>query len=495
MKEPHSCTIHLDTNSRDFWDLAQNWIQSCLTHVACNGSYPPRDGEGSRFVPSRLLSIGSKPSRTARLIDKTDLPVYESVKYTALSHCWGGQISQQLLTINITSLKRSIVVKDLPRNFQDAILITQKLGYHYLWIDSLCIIQDCQVDWMREAASMGRIYANAQCTISATAASDSTGGCFFARKGFSDDNVCILRKQRDFLLVAEPSHTQGDPGGDTYDDQVAVVLEQQNTVLDELFSKYVTESPLAGRGWAFQERLLSRRILHFCDGSVLFECNTLRASDHHQRGVRYAQSAHLLPNGTLRHKELAKIAREQELQRQRDLERGSPYKSVKKDALARVSAVGGHVSVRPSEEISKLVPNPDYTGPPPRIQVVRMEPGPVTMVGPIFVPGALRPVKRTVANPEYEAEVNGMRRLAARRRKLSKSAALRGMRGTFQMLLNIADHRSWEEMVEFHDSWYEIIQQSSRYSRRSRLHSREREPQICRRYVGVVPSDEFAMER
>ena len=60
--------------------------------------------------------------------------------------------------------------------FYDATVITRKLGYGYLWIDSLCIIQDSADDWEAEGQNMGNIYMNASLTIAAAGAKDSDGG-------------------------------------------------------------------------------------------------------------------------------------------------------------------------------------------------------------------------------------------------------------------------------------------------------------------------------
>jgi hypothetical protein len=60
--------------------------------------------------------------------------------------------------------------------FYDATVITRKLGYEYLWIDSLCIIQDSADDWEAEGQNMGNIYMNASLTIAAAGAKDSDGG-------------------------------------------------------------------------------------------------------------------------------------------------------------------------------------------------------------------------------------------------------------------------------------------------------------------------------
>ncbi|PQE03115.1 heterokaryon incompatibility protein [Rutstroemia sp. NJR-2017a BVV2] len=59
--------------------------------------------------------------------------------------------------------------------FQNAVQITRALGLRYLWIDSLCIIQDDKDDWQFESAKMANIYLGSCVTIAATASFDSTG--------------------------------------------------------------------------------------------------------------------------------------------------------------------------------------------------------------------------------------------------------------------------------------------------------------------------------
>ena len=66
--------------------------------------------------------------------------------------------------------------EDIPKTFQDAIIVTHFLGFQYLWIDSLCIIQDDLNDWAEESAKMSTIYADATLTIAASAAPDDTHG-------------------------------------------------------------------------------------------------------------------------------------------------------------------------------------------------------------------------------------------------------------------------------------------------------------------------------
>ena len=65
--------------------------------------------------------------------------------------------------------------------YQDTVLISHELGVEYLWIDSLCIIQDDRNDWEIESAKMADVYSHAYLTIAATGSSTSSGGCLFAR--------------------------------------------------------------------------------------------------------------------------------------------------------------------------------------------------------------------------------------------------------------------------------------------------------------------------
>src|SRR5438034_1924444 len=70
-------------------------------------------------------------------------------------------------------------MRALPKTFQDAVLLTRALGVRYLWIDSLCIIQDDEKDWKRENPKMGEVYQYATITIAAAHARDSSEGCFY----------------------------------------------------------------------------------------------------------------------------------------------------------------------------------------------------------------------------------------------------------------------------------------------------------------------------
>jgi hypothetical protein len=65
-------------------------------------------------------------------------------------------------------MQAGIAFESLPALFQDAVVATRNLGIPYLWIDSICIIQDSKQDWEAESAKMGSVYRNAYVTIAAS---------------------------------------------------------------------------------------------------------------------------------------------------------------------------------------------------------------------------------------------------------------------------------------------------------------------------------------
>jgi hypothetical protein len=78
----------------------------------------------------------------------------------SLSHCWGVDKFLKLTEDTFQQLLDGIPLKVLPQSFRDAVVIAQKLGVRYFWIDSLCI-QDSLRDWQQEASTIGDVYKGA----------------------------------------------------------------------------------------------------------------------------------------------------------------------------------------------------------------------------------------------------------------------------------------------------------------------------------------------
>lgn len=73
--------------------------------------------------------------------------------------------------------------EELPELFRDAIALCRSIGIEYLWIDSLCIIQDDLDDWRREGSKMASIYANSCITFAASASRSAREGLFRPEAG------------------------------------------------------------------------------------------------------------------------------------------------------------------------------------------------------------------------------------------------------------------------------------------------------------------------
>ena len=154
--------------------LAASWLENCLVnHPQCK--YPKAKGHRP---PSRLIDVGDANGLFPPRIWS---PGMASVPNMTLSHRWGTDQQIMLTKASLPDMSERIDVAKLSQTYQDAIAITQSLGFRYFWIDSLCIIQDSMLDWQTEAAKMGDIFKFSVCTIAASWASSNLEGCFFDR--------------------------------------------------------------------------------------------------------------------------------------------------------------------------------------------------------------------------------------------------------------------------------------------------------------------------
>jgi hypothetical protein len=176
--------------------------------------------------------------------------------YVTLSHCWG---KANLLTTTTSSLRdrlAGISITEMPKTFQDAVRVTHLLGFQYLWIDSLCIIQDSKDDWDTESSRMQDVYEHAILNISADAASDSTAGlCSKDRLPFG---LAVGGPRNGERVYVAAGWKRLDSSGISHMPGWAPN------------SRYVLDT----RGWVLQERILSSRILHFSDYEMAWECDT-----------------------------------------------------------------------------------------------------------------------------------------------------------------------------------------------------------------------------
>lgn len=170
-----------------------------------------------------------------------------SGRYATLSHCWGENPSFFVLTSDsLRDLCINVPYDRLPKTFQDAITVTRSLGISYLWIDSLCILQSgcgSNEDWQKHARLMSLIYANGAVNIAADNGASSHEGLFVSR-------IPELIKHPIFEWLSGTSYQ---------------LCDVKNYAA-------IDESVLYTRGWVFQERLLSPRVIHFGKEQVYWEC-------------------------------------------------------------------------------------------------------------------------------------------------------------------------------------------------------------------------------
>lgn len=104
-------------------------------------------------------------------------------EYATLSHYWGQNPIITLRQENISGFQDPITMTALLLVSQQAIYVARRLGFAFLWIDSLCIIQDSEEDWRHESALIGKVYSNSTLNIMATDSKDGTQGLFRAYSG------------------------------------------------------------------------------------------------------------------------------------------------------------------------------------------------------------------------------------------------------------------------------------------------------------------------
>ncbi|KAF3762961.1 HET-domain-containing protein, partial [Cryphonectria parasitica EP155] len=201
--------------------LAKTWLKDCITtHSICQNH-----GHASTFRPLRLIDVQQDDPNTIRLDTTTS---DEHLQYVALSYCWGGDQLGKTLRANLDTRTEGFSLSDSPATIRDAVSVTRQLGVRFIWIDSLCIVQDDDDDKNIEITRMHDIYQHAAVTLSAARATSS-------QQGFL--NVCSPP------LLMEPIHS---------------------------------------RAWTMQEHVLSRRLLIFGTFGVRWTCSAGRQLDNTQ---------------------------------------------------------------------------------------------------------------------------------------------------------------------------------------------------------------------
>ncbi|KAF9884823.1 hypothetical protein FE257_001239 [Aspergillus nanangensis] len=266
--------------------LIKSWIDLCVEgHELC------RDNHGTKEAFMDLIK-----ETYFGVIDVADMQLKSlpmganrtPEPYVALSYVWGrkAQHDPPYMTTRRTVMTHILhggletAWERLPRTIQDAMLIVSRLGYRYLWIDSLCIVQDSNSSWQLNASAMHLVYGNAQFTICAADGGDSSTGLRAVQP--------VLRTMRPAENAPEamaPATEVGNPDDIYSEPMSAECAPGVRLMVTRPLEAVVSDSVWSKRAWTFEERILSRRCLIFAEGRVYWQCRAISISqDIHTDG-------------------------------------------------------------------------------------------------------------------------------------------------------------------------------------------------------------------
>ncbi|CAK7238658.1 MAG: hypothetical protein STHCBS139747_000076 [Sporothrix thermara] len=265
-----------DTRHENALCRASAWLDDCVqNHAGCARPFFSTPAAAATtatpaenaFMPTRVLDVTDVTVASGggedRIFIVTNAPT--GSPYVALSYCWGPDPSGTVTTkrANVGAHmdpRHGIPLATLPQTIQDAVLVCRRLQIRYLWIDALCIVQDDDDDWRREAAQMCSVYQRSHVTIAAHRASACQHG-FLGAQVFGQDEY-----QAVFYTDSLEKKKRTEKGQTT---RTKMLLRAQHERIHSL-----PTAPLGTRAWTLQEVVLPRRLLHFFEHEMAWECQT-----------------------------------------------------------------------------------------------------------------------------------------------------------------------------------------------------------------------------
>jgi hypothetical protein len=264
------CTIEAANSADAVARQTLSWIEEChTTHPSCQSVATSTTWKPTRLIFTGRPDVGLVP----RLCKSSELS--PDITYVTLSHCWGLIKVFRLLSTNLVDLLEELPLLELTQVFRDAIDLTRRLGISYIWIDSLCIVQDSVKDWEHESALMGNVYKYSWCNIAATGFENGLLGMYVNR------DPSILKP---ITVNAEIPVLDEDSG--------TKICKGRFNCMENCWDTDVTNAPLNQRAWVFQERLLSPRVLHLGARQAFWECSDMEACETFPSGLPIALKCH-----------------------------------------------------------------------------------------------------------------------------------------------------------------------------------------------------------
>ncbi|EEU39371.1 uncharacterized protein NECHADRAFT_81484 [Fusarium vanettenii 77-13-4] len=233
----------------EVFDMARSWLETCLLHHSGCGR------PGTASLPTRVIDVGpSDGSKEVRL----HLSNGEIGEWVSLSHRWGSQKILTTVRSNMQAHCQQLPWSSLSKTFQDAIKVTRELGFCYLWIDSLCILQDSSDDWVKESAKMGSYYKDAILSIAASHPNSAEKGILAKRESV------MFNDSPDFAVMVPCSSSEGTSN----------IYIRKNLLSFEDMLDSKDFNPLELRGWVLRETMLAPLTLYFTQEQLIWHCRT-----------------------------------------------------------------------------------------------------------------------------------------------------------------------------------------------------------------------------
>jgi hypothetical protein len=224
--------------------LDYSWIKTTIELCELSTDMPPRKFQ----YPIRVIDTQNMCLVNLNAADR----------YVALSYSWGNVKMVKLLQTNASFLQtpsRFTKLPDIPQTIQDAIVLVRNVGERYLWVDSLCILQDSKIDLEQQMGQMGELYGHSYFTIFAISGKDANYGIPGVRAG--------TRKIKQFVRQV------GD-----------LTIANSLPWMEEV--DLLRAGAWGSRGWTYQERFRSQRGVFIGDDGMIINCyHTYSPEDEH----------------------------------------------------------------------------------------------------------------------------------------------------------------------------------------------------------------------
>ncbi|KAK0652670.1 heterokaryon incompatibility protein-domain-containing protein [Cercophora newfieldiana] len=235
--------------------IVRRWLALCsLNHgTACrknialkelNRSHPTLEIDNFRCVDVEENCLVVPPTRC---------------RYAALSYVWGVPGLFTTLKANVNELETPGAFdkpeyRDLiPPTIRDAMRVAREIKMRYLWVDSLCIVQDEHKDEKtKHILLMDVVYSAADLVIIAAGSAHANAG------------IAGI-----------------DPGSRGFQQPIEQVAPGLRLGFKARWQDGIGASKYYTRGWTFQESTFATRSLVFIDGKVVFRCQGTDVWEEH----------------------------------------------------------------------------------------------------------------------------------------------------------------------------------------------------------------------